>query len=138
MGWRDLFKPKPRDEDDLDLDEGDEPVSGGPPEKGDKQVLKQLRRLGANLSRPREVVHFLYFPTQVAAEQASHQLRGEGYMIDVRPAANAADNPPNPWLMEARNYAVVDESNVQAMRQKFEGLAGAGGGEYDGWEAAAD
>jgi Regulator of ribonuclease activity B len=138
MGWRDLFKPKPRDEDDLDLDEGDEPVSGGPPEKGDKQVLKQLRRLGANLSRPREVVHFLYFPTQVAAEQASHQLRGEGYMIDVRPAANAADNPPNPWLMEARNYAVVDESNVQAMRQKFEGLAEAGSGEYDGWEAAAD
>jgi Regulator of ribonuclease activity B len=138
MGWRDLFKPKPRDEDDLDLDGGDEPVSGGPPEKGDKQVLKQLRRLGANLSRPREVVHFLYFPTQVAAEQASHQLRGEGYMIDVRPAANAADNPPNPWLMEARNYAVVDESNVQAMRQKFECLAEAGSGEYDGWEAAAD
>jgi Regulator of ribonuclease activity B len=137
MGWRDLFKPKRRDGDD-DLGELEEPVSGGPPEKGDKQVLKQLRRLGANLSRPREVVHFVYFPTQVAAEQASHQLRGEGYMIDVRPAANAADNPPNPWLMEARNYAVVDESNVQAMRERFERLAEAGGGEYDGWEAAAD
>ena len=135
MGWRDLFKPKPRDEDDDGLDE---PVSGRGPEKGDKQVLRQLRRLGANLSRPREVVHFLYFPTQVAAEQASHQLRGEGYMIDVRPAANAADNPPNPWLMEARNYTVVDESNVQAMRERFEGLAEAGGGEYDGWEAASD
>ena len=135
MGWRDLFKPKPRDEDDDYLDE---PVSGRAPEKGDKQVLKQLRRLGANLSRPREVVHFLYFPTQVTAEQASHQLRGEGYMIDVRPAANAADNPRNPWLMEARNYTVVDESNVQAMREKFEGLAEAGGGEYDGWEAASD
>jgi hypothetical protein len=40
--------------------------------------------------------------------------------------------------MEARNYAIVDESNVQAMRQKFESLAEAGGGEYDGWEAAAD
>jgi Regulator of ribonuclease activity B len=137
MGWRDLFKPKRRDGDD-DLGELEEPVSGGPPEKGDKQVLKQLRRLGANLSRPREVVHFVYFPTQVAAEQASHQLRGEGYMIDVRPAANAADNPPNPWLMEARNYAVVDESNVQAMRERFERLAEAGAGEYDGWEAAAD
>ena len=135
MGWRDLFKPKQRDEDDYDVDE---PESGGPPEKGDKQVLRQLRRLGANLSRPREVVHFVYFPTQVAAEQASHHLRGEGYTIDVRPAANAADNPPNPWVLEARNYAVVDESNVQAMREKFEVLAEDGGGEYDGWEAAAD
>ena len=134
MGWRDLFKPKQRDE-DYDVDE---PESGGPPEKGDKQVLRQLRRLGANLSRPREVVHFVYFPTQVAAEQASHHLRGEGYTIDVRPAANAADNPPNPWVLEARNYAVVDESNVQAMREKFEVLAEEGGGEYDGWEAAAD
>ena len=134
MGWRDLFKPKRRDEDE-DLDE---PVEGGPPGQADKRVLKQLRRLGANLSRPREVIHFLYFPTQVAAEQASHQLRGEGYMIDVRPAANAAENPPNPWVMEARNYVVVDESNVQAMRQKFEDLAEGGGGEYDGWEAAAD
>jgi hypothetical protein len=134
MGWRDLFKPKPRDEDE-DLDE---PVEGAPPGQADKQVLKQLRRLGANLSRPREVIHFLYFPTQVAAEQASHQLRGEGYMIDVRPAANAAESPPNPWVMEARNYVVVDESNVQAMRQRFEDLAEAGGGEYDGWEAAAD
>ena len=135
MGWRDLFKPKRRAE----YPEFDEqPVSGRAPQKGDRQVLTQLRRLGANLSRPREIVHFLYFPTQVAAEQASHELRGEGYMIDVRPAANAGDKPANPWLMEARNYAVVDESNVQAMRQKFEDIAEAGRGEYDGWEAAAD
>jgi Regulator of ribonuclease activity B len=131
MGWRDLFKPKAREEDD-------EPVSGGTGEQSDKRVLKQLRRLGANLARPREVIHFLYFPTQVAAEQASHHLRGEGYMIDVRPAANVADNPPNPWVMEARIVAVVDEASVIPMRAKFEEIAAAGGGEYDGWEAAAD
>jgi hypothetical protein len=129
MGWRDLFKPKERDE---------EQVSDETPAGDDKRVLKQLRKAGANLSRSREVVHFLYFPTQVAAERASHELRGEGYMIDVRPAANAAENPPNPWLMEARNFAVVDESTVQPMRAKFEAVAAAGGGEYDGWEAATD
>jgi hypothetical protein len=131
VGWRDLFKPKPRDEDE-------EPVSVGTPADQDKRVLRQLRRVRADLSRPREVVHYLYFPTQVAAERASQHLRGEGYMIDVRPAANAAENPPNPWLMEARTYTVVDEATVQPMRQKFEELAAAGGGEYDGWEAAAD
>jgi hypothetical protein len=131
MGWRDLFKPKPRAEDE-------EPASDAPPDQRDKQVLRQLRRLGANLSQPREVVHFLYFPTQVAAERASHGLRGEGYMIDVRPAANAAESPPNPWLLEARSWIVVDEATVQPMREKFEELAAAGGGEYDGWEAASD
>jgi hypothetical protein len=118
----------------LRTDRSDEPA----PKDPDQAVLKQLRKIGANLSKPREVIHFLYFPTQVAAEQASTQLRGEGYAIDVRPAANADQNPPNPWLMEARIRAVVDETTVAPMRARFEQLAEAGSGEYDGWEAAAD
>jgi hypothetical protein len=126
MGLRDFFKPR--------TDRSDEPA----PKDPDQPVLKQLRKIGANLSKPREVIHFLYFPTQVAAEQASTQLRGEGYAIDVRPAANADQNPPNPWLMEARIRAVVDETTVAPMRARFEQLAEAGSGEYDGWEAAAD
>ena len=126
MGLRDFFKPR--------TDRSDEPA----PKDPDHAVLKQLRKIGANLSKPREVIHFLYFPTQVAAEQASTQLRGEGYAIDVRPAANADENPPNPWLMEARIRAVVDETTVAPMRARFEQLAEAGSGEYDGWEAAAD
>jgi hypothetical protein len=126
VGLRDFFK--------LRTDRSDEPA----PKDPDQAVLKQLRKIGANLSKPREVIHFLYFPTQVAAEQASTQLRGEGYAIDVRPAANADQNPPNPWLMEARIRAVVDETTVAPMRARFEQLAEAGSGEYDGWEAAAD
>jgi len=134
MGWRDLFK-KPRADWSGEFEEREEPKASKDP---DQAVLKELRKIGANLSKPREVIHFLYFPTQVAAEKASTQLRGEGYAIDVRPAANADENPPNPWLMEARVYAVVDETTVAPMRARFESLAEAGSGEYDGWEAAAD
>ena len=122
-----MFKPR--------AERPDEPSARKDP---DQAVLKELRKIGANLSKPREVIHFLYFPTQVAAEKAATQLRGEGYAIDVRPAANAGENPPNPWLMEARIHAVVDETEVGPMRAKFESLADAGSGEYDGWEAAAD
>jgi hypothetical protein len=135
MGWRDFLKPKAKWD---ELEPEPERAEGGPPADDDKHVLKQLRKAGANLSRPREVVHYLYFPTQVAAEQASHELRGAGYMIDVRPAANAAENPPNPWLMEARIHTVVDETTVSSTRAKFEQIAAAGGGEYDGWEASTD
>jgi Regulator of ribonuclease activity B len=127
MGLRDLFKPR--------ADRPSEPSARKDP---DKAVLKELRKIGANLSKPREVIHFLYFPTQVAAEKAATHLRGEGYAIDVRPAADAGENPPNPWLMEARIHAVVDETTVAPMRAKFESLAEAGSGEYDGWEAATD
>lgn len=127
MGLRDFFKrPAGR------------PASYKTPEEGDRLIVKELRKMGVNLARPREVIHFLYFPTQVAAEKAGIGLRGEGYAIDVRPAANAGENPPNPWLMEARNHTVVDENTVGPMRAKFESLADAGSGEYDGWEAAAD
>lgn len=114
----------------------DRPDPRAAPERGDRAILKELRRAGANLSRPREVVHYLYFPTQVAAEKAAMRLRGEGYAIDVRPAANADEGPPNPWLLEARTHMVVDETTVEPMRQMFESLAAAGAGEYDGWEAA--
>ena len=127
MGLRDFFKPRAK--------RPDEPSARKDPVQA---VLKELRKIGANLSKPREVIHFLYFPTQVAAEKAATQLRGEGYAIDVRPAADAGENPPNPWLMEARVHAVVDETTVGPMRAKFESLADAGSGEYDGWEAAAD
>src|SRR5215211_469948 len=120
MGFLDFFRRKP--------DEAAPPATRA---EGDQLVLRKLRRAGANLSRPREVIHFLYFPTQVAAEKAATQLRGEGYAIDVRPAANAAENPPNPWLMEARIHAVIDETTVAPMRAKFEDLAAAGSGEYD-------
>jgi hypothetical protein len=126
MGLRDLFKPRG--------DRTGEPSARKDP---DQAVLKELRKAGANLSKPREVIHFLYFPTQVAAEKAGIGLRGEGYAIDVRPAANAGENTPNPWLMEARVHMIVDENTVGPMRAKFEELAAAGSGEYDGWEAAA-
>lgn len=134
MGWRDLFK-KPRADWSGEFEEPKESKGSKDP---DQAVLKELRKIGANLSKPREVIHFLYFPTQVAAEKASTKLRGEGYAIDVRPAANADENPPNPWLMEARVHAVVDETTVAPMRARFESLAEDGSGEYDGWEAAAD
>jgi hypothetical protein len=127
MGLRDFFKPR-----------AERPDESEAPKDSDQLVLKELRKVGANLSRPREIIHFLYFPTQVAAEKAATQLRGEGYAIDVRPAANADENPPNPWLMEARIHAIVDETTVAPMRARFESLADAGSGEYDGWEAAAD
>jgi hypothetical protein len=127
VGWRDFFKRPARESED------DAPSSA--PSNADRRVLRELRRARADLSRPREVVHFLYFPTQVAAEKAATQLRGEGFAIDVRPSAKAGETP-NPWVMEARIHTVIDESTVGPMRERFEALAADGGGEYDGWEAA--
>lgn len=107
------------------------------PVAADAQILEQLVRLGANLSEPRDVRHYLYLPTEEAAEHAASELRNEGYQVEARPSADAASNPPNPWLVLATKDAIVNSETVAAARDRFGQLASEGNGEYDGWEAAA-
>jgi len=107
------------------------------PEDGDKMILEQLGKAGADLTQQREVLHYLYVPTQEASHRAALKLREEGYEVTERPSADAAKKPPNPWLVLARKVTVVNSQNVQEMRVVFEGLAKETNGDYDGWEAAA-
>jgi Regulator of ribonuclease activity B len=107
------------------------------PADGDQLIVQQLRLLGADLSKPREVLHFLYLPTEEDAESAASELRTDGYTVEVQLAADADTSPPNPWLALARKETVVDEATVTLMRPRFEALATERSGEYDGWEAAA-
>lgn len=105
--------------------------------QADQAIIEQLRRLGANLNQPREVVHYLYLPSQEASRQAAEALRSKGYLTDERAAANAAENPPNPFLVKATCRTTLNPQNAQESRQLFEQLASFHNGEYDGWEAAA-
>src|SRR5436305_11555015 len=54
------------------------------PETGDLLMLAELEKTGADLSQPRELVHYLYVPTRDAAETAADELRAQGYAVDVR------------------------------------------------------
>ena len=119
------------------LDRFRQPTTYTTPAEGDQLIVQRLRRLGVDVSQPREVVHFVYFPTEEDAEAAASELREDGYTVEVQPSADAETSPPNPWLALARKNAVVDEASVEVMRPRFEALAAARSGEYDGWEAAA-
>ena len=132
MSFRRLFRQSDDD------DERDDLPTYRDQAEGDRLVLAQLRKAGADLAIPREVVQYLYFPTEDAARTASRSLSALGYSVDVDASADADEDPPNPWLALARAEMVVDEKWVTEMRPKMEEIAGASGGEYDGWEAAAD
>jgi len=106
-------------------------------EDGDRQVIEQLQRTGADLSKARDVKHYLYVPTARAQSQTAAALRRDGYTVDERLAADASENPPNKFLVLASIDAVVSAQSVEEMRKVFEKLALEHGGEYDGWEAAA-
>lgn len=103
-------------------------------DQADLMIMEQLRAMGADLSKPREVLHYLYLPTEEAANEAGTVLREHGYAVDVRPAAGPPG--PNPWLVHATNDEVVTIESVRAARAIFTSLATQHGGEYDGWEAA--
>jgi regulator of RNase E activity RraB len=106
-------------------------------EEADRAIMGQLRYLGADLDRPREVIHYLYLPSADASRKAAEALRQEGYSVEERPAADAAEQPPNPFLVLARSEIALNPWAVQQFRQLFEQLASHFSGEYDGWEAAA-
>ncbi|HKV03611.1 MAG TPA: ribonuclease E inhibitor RraB [Candidatus Acidoferrales bacterium] len=105
--------------------------------QADQFILDQLKRLGAGMSQPREVIHYLYLPSGEAARQAAEALQSKGYRTEDKMAANANINRQNPYLVLAKNHIVASPQAVQELRRLFEELASFHNGEYDGWEAAA-
>src|ERR671919_2419357 len=123
MGLRDLLKR-------------DETAPAGDPVEGDRLVLEELGAAGADLSQPREVVHYVHLPSREAAEAFAPMVVNQGYEPAIRePAPEAADDP-RPWTVAATSHAVVTPESVALARRNFTELAAEYGGMYDGWEAA--
>ena len=103
---------------------------------GDLMVLAELERNGADLTEPRDLVHYLYVPSQAAANEAAAELRSLGYTAKPQRGAGSQPGDANPWLVLANIDAVVDEERIRWERARFDELAAKYGGDYDGWEAA--
>lgn len=123
MAWRKLLGKKERT---VPLDAA----------TGDLMVLAELEKNGADLTQPRDLVHYLYVPSQGAAEKAAAELRSLGYTAEAKVAARVQPGDPNPWLVLANVDTVVDQGRVRWERARFDELALKYRGEYDGWEAA--
>jgi hypothetical protein len=79
------------------------------------------------------VLHFLYFDAAASARAASEAAERAGFETTVR----EPDEAVTQWSVRAEATRVVDETNVDSYRALFERIASDNGGEYDGWEAAA-
>ncbi len=99
----------------------------------DLEIIGQLQKLGADLSRPRDTIVYLYFKTEDGARIAADHLSANAFDAQVRPAA--AGNIP--WVVVANRDDVVNPKSIDDLNMIAEEAASAGGGEYDGWEAAA-
>ena len=104
--------------------------------EADQRVIGLLKREDADPSQRRELLHYLYLPSESAANQVSRDLLADGYTVEMRKASNADQNPPNPWLVLARIVTLINDENVERARNRLTELTSRYGGEYDGWEAA--
>lgn len=102
------------------------------PVDGDAQVIEALRRAGADLAQPREVIHYLYFGSEPAARAAVSRLDRADRLVHA-----VIDPDTGKSSVKVTHTAVVTLEAIHALRAEFEAAAAEGGGEYDGWEAAA-
>ena len=99
-------------------------------------VLDQLVKAGADLTAPRHVVYYLYFPDREAATAAATEAGELGFDIDLREPIPAY--PDNWALVCERHDYTLDLDLVRLNTDAFEALAARHGGDYDGWEASVD
>jgi hypothetical protein len=102
------------------------------PEDADRLALRQLAGRGADLSKPRHVVHYLYFASERQARDAADAI-GDVWRAQVEPPTEATGQ----WCVKADGTRTIGPEIVSGFRAWFERLAREHGGEYDGWEAAA-
>lgn len=98
------------------------------PADPDVDNLEELARAGSDLARPHEIEFFLYFETRVEAQAVAEQIRGEGFLAEIRPTETE-----NCWLCLATRTMRPELSELRQLRTRFTALTEASGGAYDGW-----
>lgn len=94
------------------------------------EVVRQLRGVGSDVSRPHRFDFYLYVPSEADARSASLRLKEQGLSVEVRRAAKGQD-----WLCFATATLVPDTSRLTELGGLFSQLARSYKGDFDGWEA---
>ncbi len=103
------------------------------PQEADALALRQLAGRGADLSKPRHVIHFVFFAGETDARAAAAAIEEASWTATVEPPNETVTE----WCVKADAHRTVEPATVAAFRAWFENVAESHGGEYDGWEAAA-
>jgi hypothetical protein len=126
-----LFRRKKKDDEPVDMNERS-------PQTGlkykDIAILGEMVKQGADLTKPRHALYYLYFGDPEKAAAAAEEGRTAGYTCEARDPLPAY---PGQWSVVCeRPDALLDINGVRAADDVFQGIADRLGGEFDGWEAA--
>lgn len=107
-------------------------------DQNDESVLNALRDKGSDLTKPTDIVYYLYIPSLRDARTAASTLRESKFSPKVEnPLGQLPDGSyESRYSVVAHVEAVPSMENLRRLRSLCKGLARRYGGEYDGWEAA--
>jgi Regulator of ribonuclease activity B len=100
----------------------------------DERLIDRLRKSGSDPFQPHEVDFFMAMPSEAAGHAVAAILEAEGYRVDVKAAP---DNPADhPFSLHAIKSMRLSVPGMHELTKRFQELAKANGGHYDGWSAA--
>ena len=94
-------------------------------------VAEQLRKAGADPSKPHQTNHFLYVPGVKAAHQVARSLERPDRRIEIETSARKGY-----WLVAVIQSVVVTPDSIAALRSEFEAALTPLGGTYAYWQVA--
>jgi hypothetical protein len=101
------------------------------PADPDMEILRSLKQSGFDLTREIELSFFLYFPSAEQAQLVTAAFPPPQWRVTTAPASRT-----ELWQCTARTRAVPTLEAIRELVAHCQGAAEAGGGEYDGWQAA--
>lgn len=94
-----------------------------------EQAKEESEVLRPDSPEPQEVRHYLYFPTEIVANNATRILKAHGYSAEAR-RSEAQDS----WLILVSSLAQLDQEQLNDAMTYLKDFAASRGGEYDGWD----
>lgn len=101
---------------------------GGEPSAEDLASIDAMHEQGIDLQQPQVIEFLVSFPRLQDARKAGKQLTKDGFTGKIEAKRGGRDA-----LLFARKRVTVDAETLGSMRERFEAIAEAGGGRYEGW-----
>jgi hypothetical protein len=96
----------------------------------DAKQIAELRKRGQDPFQSHDVAFFFALPNENACTALNRQLEAEGFVVDVKAVP---DNKEYPYSLYASKNMRVLAPEMSALTRRFNKLAAANQGRYDGW-----
>lgn len=101
-----------------------------------RRVIEQLEKNGDNLTKEREVFHWIYFKSNIDRERFLEKIKNDKFLIVNKEYDISLGEFP--YQLQIKRVDKVDQSSVDGYVIYLKDLAEEIGGDYDGWETSIE